>query len=173
MHVQGAPGTSHAALIDGTNSFAGFLTANMMDFNISPEAVEEMNTITGSPGAEFGRTGGGVLNFTLKSGTNKVHGSGFYYLRNEVLNANDWNNNLQLAADPTYSNPGTVRFNRPRRRENLGGFSMADPSICRRFITGRTRRSSISPLRTTPRPPATARTSLGRMSRSRRCSMAI
>jgi len=38
--------------------------------------------------AEFGRTAGGVINVITKSGTNEVHGSGFYFQRFEGLTAN-------------------------------------------------------------------------------------
>ena len=47
-----------------------------------------------SMSAEFGRTGGGILNVTTKSGTNTVHGTLFEFLRNSVLGANDYFNNL-------------------------------------------------------------------------------
>lgn len=51
------------------------------------DAVQEFNLITNSPGAEFGRFNGGVVNLTTKSGTDSFHGSLFEFFRNEVLNA--------------------------------------------------------------------------------------
>jgi hypothetical protein len=51
------------------------------------EAIQEFSLITNTPGAEFGRFNGGVVNLTTKSGTNAMHGSLFEFLRNEVLNA--------------------------------------------------------------------------------------
>ena len=39
-----------------------------------------------------------------------MHGSAFYFLRNEVLNANDWNNNLNLARDHMETRPYIAIF---------------------------------------------------------------
>lgn len=57
--------------------------------NIAPplEAIEEMRVQTSNPSAEFGTFGGAVVNVTLRSGTNELHGSIFEYLRNDALNA--------------------------------------------------------------------------------------
>jgi hypothetical protein len=49
--------------------------------------IQEFGLITNSPGAEFGRFNGGVVNLTTKSGTNSLHGSLFEFFRNETLNA--------------------------------------------------------------------------------------
>ena len=45
---------------------------------------------------------GGVVNVTIKSGTNELHGSLFEYLQNEKLNANTWENNKNNAARGAY-----------------------------------------------------------------------
>jgi hypothetical protein len=49
-----------------------------------------LRVITRNPSAEFGRTGGGVVLMTSKSGTNEFHGSVFEFLRNNVMNANNF-----------------------------------------------------------------------------------
>ncbi|MCI0422450.1 MAG: Plug and carboxypeptidase regulatory-like domain-containing protein, partial [Acidobacteria bacterium] len=54
------------------------------------EAIEEFKVQTNSASAEYGAFGGGVVNLTLRSGTNEYHGSAFEYLRNEALNAKDF-----------------------------------------------------------------------------------
>ena len=51
------------------------------------EAIREFNLTTNTPGAEFGRFNGGVVNLTTKSGGNAFHGSLFEFFRNEALNA--------------------------------------------------------------------------------------
>jgi len=61
------------------------------------EAVEEFKVETSGFRAEDAHTGGGVFKFTIKSGTNKFHGSAFGIMRNEIFDANDWNNNLRMA----------------------------------------------------------------------------
>src|SRR5678815_5504516 len=56
--------------------------------DITLEAVKEFQVVATGASAEFGRTAGGVINVITKSGTNDVHGSGFYFQRFEGLTAN-------------------------------------------------------------------------------------
>src|SRR5581483_12080370 len=53
----------------------------------NPDAVEEFRVITSNYNAEYGRSGGGIVNVITKSGTNEYHGTLFEYLRNSDLNA--------------------------------------------------------------------------------------
>ncbi len=55
--------------------------------DITLEAVKEFQVIASGANAEYGRTGGGVLNVVTKSGTNDIHGSAFEYFRTEALTA--------------------------------------------------------------------------------------
>ena len=57
------------------------------------EAVQEFKVMTNTYDASYGRFGGGVVNTTLKSGTNKWNGNVFEYFRNVVLDANNFQNN--------------------------------------------------------------------------------
>ncbi len=59
-----------------------------------PDAIEEFKLQTGDNNAEFGHSIGSVINASIKSGTNKVIGDLWEYLRNEALNANDYFSNL-------------------------------------------------------------------------------
>ncbi len=54
------------------------------------DAVQEFKVQTNGLSAEFGRTAGGVVNATLKSGTNRYHGNLFEFLRNDNLNARNF-----------------------------------------------------------------------------------
>jgi hypothetical protein len=56
----------------------------------SPDAIEEFKVQTNSMSAEFGRSGGAVMNVTIKSGSNGFHGSAFEFLRNEKLDAKNF-----------------------------------------------------------------------------------
>jgi hypothetical protein len=67
---------------------------NEVAYSPNVDAIQEFNLITQNPGAEFGNFLGGILNATIKSGTNSYHGSAFEFLRNDKLNANQWSNNL-------------------------------------------------------------------------------
>lgn len=57
---------------------------------VSTDAVQEFAIRTSSFAAEYGRTPGAQVSIVTKSGTNEFHGDLFDYLRNDVLDANDW-----------------------------------------------------------------------------------
>jgi hypothetical protein len=54
------------------------------------DAIQEFKIESNSPPAEFGRFNGGVVNLTTKSGTNRLHGTGFEFFRHEALNARNF-----------------------------------------------------------------------------------
>ena len=68
---------------------------NQTAYAIAPaiDAVGEVSIQTNGYNAEYGRAAGGVMNVTLKSGTNSLHGSLFEYLANKDLDSNTWTNN--------------------------------------------------------------------------------
>jgi hypothetical protein len=61
----------------------------------SIDAIEEFKVQGSNYSAEFGRSLGSVLNVVYKSGTNQIHGSAFEFLRNSVLDANNFFDNLR------------------------------------------------------------------------------
>jgi len=58
------------------------------------DALQEVNIMTTTYDARYGRTGGGTVNMVVKSGTNVYHGDAYEYLENGDLNANNFENNL-------------------------------------------------------------------------------
>ena len=82
--------------VDGTSATAN-IPGDSMETGPSMEAVQELQAQTSGLDVQSSITGGGVMSFNLKSGTNKFHGSTFLYGHNELLDANTWNNdNLGL-----------------------------------------------------------------------------
>ncbi len=81
----------------GSNQFLlnGAPISSNGTFNLSPnvEAVQEMKVMVNTYDVQYGRSGGGHVNTTLKSGTNDWHGSMFNFWRNRVLDANTRQNN--------------------------------------------------------------------------------
>jgi hypothetical protein len=76
---QSGLGTSQAfSAIGGTSSL------------VSVDALQEFRVETSSFAPEFGRSPGGQVILTTRSGTNSVHGGAYEYFRNDVLDANDW-----------------------------------------------------------------------------------
>lgn len=59
---------------------------------ISVDALQEFRVESSTYSAEYGRSPGGQFAMVTRSGTNTLHGSAFDYLRNNVLDANDWFN---------------------------------------------------------------------------------
>jgi hypothetical protein len=70
--------------LPATNAFGGF--SNL----VSLDALQEFRIQTSTFAPEFGRTPGAQVSVVTKSGTNALHGTAFEYLRNDVLDANDW-----------------------------------------------------------------------------------
>jgi len=66
------------------NAFGGF--SNL----VSLDALQEFRIQTSTFAPEFGRTPGAQVSVVTKSGTNAFHGTAFEYLRNDMLDANDW-----------------------------------------------------------------------------------
>src|SRR5580658_1953009 len=92
--VNGAQWFSKDYTIDGTSGTSN-IRGDSMDGGPSMEAVEEVQAETSGLDAQSSITGGGVMAFNLKSGTNTLHGSTFLYGHNELLDANTWTNDLQ------------------------------------------------------------------------------
>jgi hypothetical protein len=89
----GRPGTS-IFLLNGAP-----INDNSGTWHISPniEGVQEFKVMTNVYDAQYGRMGGGVVNTTMKSGSNAWHGDVFDYWRNSVMDANTTQNNAQGA----------------------------------------------------------------------------
>lgn len=79
--------------VDNNVNVIDFLNQTAYVVGPSVEAIGEMRVMTNGYNAEYGRGAGGVVNVTLKSGTNDIHGSVFEFLQNSELNANRWENN--------------------------------------------------------------------------------
>jgi hypothetical protein len=86
----GRPG-SNEILADGIPSSPPLVNP-IQGYSVFPsvDAVQEFKVQTNSYSAEFGRSGGGIINLVFKSGTNALHGSLFEFLRNSKLDANDF-----------------------------------------------------------------------------------
>jgi len=67
------------------------------------EAVQEFKVMTNTYDAQYGRFGGGVVNTTVKSGSNAWHGDVFEYWRNKVFDANYFQNNTTGAPVPKHN----------------------------------------------------------------------
>jgi hypothetical protein len=71
---------------------------NEVGYQPNIDAIQEFNVITQNASADFGNFMGGIVSATIKSGTNSLHGDLFEFFRNDVLNANSWQNGFTKAA---------------------------------------------------------------------------
>ena len=97
-YVNGNRKEANNFLLDGIDN--NHTSDNLTSYQPNLDAIQEVKMITNNASAEFGNFQGGVINVTLKSGTNDFHGSVFEFFRNDVLNANNWARNWSLPPDP-------------------------------------------------------------------------
>jgi carboxypeptidase family protein len=88
--LSGNRGKANEVLLDGISNVGA---DNTITFTPSIDATQEFKVQTNTYDAEFGRSAGGVINVTVKSGANQVHGSLFEFFRNNALDANNFFNN--------------------------------------------------------------------------------
>ena len=79
--------------VDNNVNVIDFINQTSYVIGPSVEAIGEMRVMTNGYSAEYGRGAGGVVNVTIKSGTNQIHGTVFEFLQNDKTNANLWENN--------------------------------------------------------------------------------
>jgi len=103
-------------MVDGQDSNDPSITGRQQPIN-NTDIVQEIRLITNQFSAEFGRAAGSVLNVVTKSGTNSVHGSGFWFANRNELNARS---NLDKNAGRTEA---------PLRNENQYGGTLGGPFV--------------------------------------------
>ncbi len=122
--INGGQEYSHEILIEGIPVGRSDLSGgNNNEFSPSAEAIGEFKLQEGAMGAQYNGGQTAVANFTIKSGTNQLHGSAFYYNQNEALAAR----NLI-----TRSQGGR----RSRNRLNNYGWSVGGPVIIPKVYNG-------------------------------------
>ena len=77
------------AMVDGIDiTFSNVAGSNSVTIQPTPDITQEFQLMTNNCSAEFGR-GHSVLKIVTKSGTNEFHGTAYWFLQNDNLNAND------------------------------------------------------------------------------------
>ena len=77
--------------IDNNTAVPDFVNGSSFVVNPPPDALSEFTVQTGNYSAELGHSAGAVLNASVKTGTNQIHGSLWEYNRNTIFDAMDWN----------------------------------------------------------------------------------
>ncbi|MEO8128740.1 MAG: carboxypeptidase-like regulatory domain-containing protein [Bryobacteraceae bacterium] len=94
----GGLANANAVLVEGLA--LDLAQMNSPSFVPPVDATQEFRVQTNKFSAEFGRTSGAVVSISIKSGTNELHGSAYEFLRNKLLNANNFFQNRAGNARP-------------------------------------------------------------------------
>ena len=93
-YINGNHEQANNYILDGVDN--NQVSDNLLGYVPNADAIQEFNMITQNAPAEFGNFQGGIINVTMKGGTNQFHGTLFEFLRNDKLNANSWENNFTI-----------------------------------------------------------------------------
>ncbi|MFB3828986.1 MAG: TonB-dependent receptor domain-containing protein [Bryobacteraceae bacterium] len=105
--LDGAPNNAVTNADDGRTR-----STNNIAFVPPVDATEEFKIMANTYDAQYGRTGGGIVNVSLKAGANQFHGAGYEFLRRYWMDANSFENNAA----------GLMRYAiDPKTGDNLGG----------------------------------------------------
>ncbi|HKZ79348.1 MAG TPA: TonB-dependent receptor [Pyrinomonadaceae bacterium] len=127
LNVNGNRTFNNVFLLDGvdnisySNSFRG---ENVQLVQPSIEALQEFKIQTNAYSAEFGRSSGAVVNATIKSGTNSIHGSVYEFLRNDALDAYNFFTKALFRPEP-----GKEKPEKPVRKRNQFGVAVGGPFV--------------------------------------------
>ena len=89
-----------ALLQSAGGTIPGLTSLGSTQSMVSVDAMQEFRIDTSTLAPEFGRTPGAQISIVSKSGSNQFHGSLFEYLRNDVLDANNWFGNRDNIPKP-------------------------------------------------------------------------
>ena len=113
VSFNGISGNFNNYTVDGGNNNNAFFSQQIgrgtIPFQFSEDIVQEFQVNTNGYEAEFGQSGGGLVNTVTKSGGNALHGDAYYYVLDSAMNANDSINNELGIPKP------------PNRRQQFGG----------------------------------------------------
>lgn len=125
--INGGQAFSHEILIDGIAiGRMDIQGGSNNEFSPSAESISEFKLQTGTTSAQYSGGQTAVANFATKSGTNELHGSGYWYVQNDALRANGFNNNAS----------GIKR--QPFKQHNFG-YSVGGPVILPGIYNGKNR----------------------------------
>jgi hypothetical protein len=106
--------------IDSNETSAG--GSQLSPTRVNPDSLSEFRVLTGNFTAEYGRNSGGQVAMVTKSGTNDIHGTGFWFYQSPFLNAN----NPDVKASQLAKNAPNIR---PQFVQNIYGGSVGGPII--------------------------------------------
>src|SRR6266436_1286346 len=114
FQVGGSFGNQSAEYLDGQPLNIGYI--NLPLIIPTQDSIGEFKVQYNNLGPDWGKFSGGVINFSTRSGSNEWHGSAYEYLRNKVLNANEF-----------FANAGGIK--RPPFTQNQYGATLGGAAV--------------------------------------------
>src|SRR6266700_3702812 len=117
--------------VDGADNNQAFFSEERgrtrIGYSTPKAAVQEFQVNTSNYSAEYGRSAGGVINTVTKSGTNGIHGEGYFYDRDNVWGAA--NAFTSIATQATPGGPFTTSNFKPTDWRKMAGFGIGGPLV--------------------------------------------
>src|SRR5437588_758571 len=135
VHVNGARDRAYNVTIDGIEANESSVPNPVSNlYRITPDNIQEYKVTTNNATAEEGRNSGASISIATRAGTSEFHGTGFFFLRNEAVNSNEWYQNAQ-------------KNTKPLIRMEQFGYEMSGP-IKKNNTTGKTLDANVASLLT-------------------------
>jgi hypothetical protein len=131
--INGSQSRGNEFLLDGApnNGQAG---GNNIAYVPPVDSVEEFKIMTNTYDAQYGKTTGGIINVSLRSGTNKFHGTAYEFARRNPWDANDFRNKARGR-----SSDGTELFPRAGHYLDQYGWQFEGPVYLPKLYNGKDR----------------------------------
>src|SRR6266540_1269855 len=130
ISFRGISGLGNNSTVDGADNNQAFFSEERgrtrISYVISPESVREFQVNTSNFSAQYGRAAGAVVNAVTRSGGNRMHGSAFYFIRDNELGATN-----SFTEVPVQQPDGqwTTKKTKPLDRRQQFGGSLGGPII--------------------------------------------
>lgn len=128
IRVNGSVNNTFRIILEGQDSSSALNPRVSDESQPSVDALQEFTLQTSNFAAEFGQVGGGLFNFTARSGTNQFHGSAYNYMINEFLNSGF-----------PYTDDGSGRHIKSRNRQWDFGGTIGGPVRIPKLYDGKDR----------------------------------
>jgi hypothetical protein len=129
ISFRGISGLLNNNTVDGGDNNQAFFAEEKgrtrISYSISEASIREFQVNTSNYSAEYGRSAGGVVNAVTKSGTNRIHGEAFWFLRSSDFSAT---NPFATLVNPPPAPSTPIPVKPPDKRHQFGG-SLGGPII--------------------------------------------
>ncbi|MGH9433973.1 MAG: carboxypeptidase regulatory-like domain-containing protein, partial [Terriglobia bacterium] len=119
--ANGTRGNLNNFMLDGIDNNSNDNADNVLYTSV--DAIQEFKVQTATYSAEFGRSGGAVINATIKSGTNQFHGDAYEFLRNSSLDARGFFEPSDQPKAPYIQNQFGATFGGPIKKDKTFFFA--------------------------------------------------